>query len=304
MADIFDKQTGGGASADQNSGRLSGFFSAMSFRSEQSETQTLAGYHGEAAGGILGLDYRFSDKTFAGIAGRYAKSNVDLHDNAGTLDANDMNFTLYSTYYPGQDWYLEGTAHYGRGKFDLTRKVDFNLSGLSVHEIADSSTNGSQFGASLGGGTEWVYQDGAVTQLTAGVYYSRSTIDAYTENGANGLNLEVNKQTIDSLQTRLGAQLSKAAGYSWGVLIPQVNFTWINEFMQDGEKIQASFTSDPNNTQFAFTTDKKDPYYFTVSFGVVTVLPGGFTAFAQVERYLFIDNFTQRIWSIGARMEF
>jgi len=304
VAEIFNQQSGGGASADQNSSRLSGFFSAMSYHSEQTETQTLAGYHGEAAGGILGVDYRFSDKTFAGIAGRYAKSNVDLHGNGGTLDADDMNVTLYSTYYPGQDWYLEGTAHYGKGKFDMSRKIDFSLTGLSVSEVADSSTHGNQFGASLGGGSEWVFQDGAVSQLTAGLYYTRSTIDAYTEAGANGLNLQINKQSIESLQARLGAQLSKAVSYSWGVIIPQFNFTWINEFMQDGEKIQASFVSDPTNTQFAFTTDKKDPSYFTMSFGAVAVWPGGFTAFLQAERYFLIDNFSQRVWSLGARMEF
>jgi uncharacterized protein YhjY with autotransporter beta-barrel domain len=306
VAKVFDEpQTGGGASADNNNnGRLSGFVSAMSYRSEQAETQTLASYHGEAAGGVMGLDYRFSDKTFAGIAGRYSKSNVDLHGNAGTLDADDMNLTFYSTYYPGQDWYLEGTVHYGKGKYDLTRRIDFNLSGLSVNETAASSTNGSQFGASFGGGSEWVFKDGAVSQLTAGLYYARSTIDAYTENGTNGVNLEINKQTIDSLQTRIGAQLNKAVGYSWGELIPQLNLTWIHEFMQDGEKIQASFASDPTNTQFAFTTDNKYPDYFTISLGVVAVWPGGFTAFIQTENYMLMDNFSQRIWSIGARMEF
>jgi uncharacterized protein YhjY with autotransporter beta-barrel domain len=264
----------------------------------------LAGYQGESTGGVLGIDYRFSDKTFAGIAGRYAKSNIDLQGNGGNLDANDMNITLYSTYYPGQNWYLEGTAHYGKAKFALTRKIDFALSSLSFNEIADSETDGSQFGASLGGGTEWVFNDGAASQLTAGVYYTRNTIDAYTETGANGLNLEINEQSIDSLRTHFGVQLSKSASYSWGVLIPQINLTWIYEFIKDGEKIQASFASDPTNTQFAFTTDKKDPSYYTASIGVVTVLPGGFSAYAQVERYLQIDSFSQRNWSIGARMEF
>lgn len=304
VAELFDQQTGGGASADQNNSRLSGFVSAMSFHSEQQETQTLAGFHSESASGVLGLDYRFSDKVFAGIAGRYASSNVDLHGNGGTLDADDINTTLYSTYYPGQDWYLEGTMHYGKGKFDLTRKIDFTLPGLSVAELASSSTKGHQFGASLGGGTEWVFKDGAVSQLTGGVYYTRSNIDAYTETGANGLNLEINKQSINSLQARFGAQLSKAASYSWGVVIPQFNFTWVNEFLRDGEKIQASFVSDPTNTQFAFTTDKKDPTYFIVSLGAVAVFPGGFTAYIQGERYLMVDNFSQRIWSVGARMEF
>lgn len=303
IAEIFDNLTGGGASADQQS-RLSGFLTAMSMRSDQLETQTLAGYHGESNSGVLGLDYRFSDKTVTGIAGRYAESEVGLNGNVGSLDAEDVNLTLYSTYYPSQEWYLEGTAHYGQGQFDLTREIEFSLGGTPVDETASSETDGSQFGISLGGGYEWYVKNGAVAQLTGNLHYKQTTIAAYEETGANGLNLAIDEQTIDSLQTRLGAQLSKAASYSWGVVLPQVNLTWVYEFMQDGEKVQASFVSDPTDTNFAFTTDEKDPSYFIVSLGVVTVLPGGFTAFLQGERYLQIDNYEQKVWSMGARWEF
>lgn len=305
IAQLFDNQTGGGASADQVGSRLSGFFSAMSIHSEQAETQTLASYHGKSAAGVLGIDYRFTDKLFAGIAGRYAQSDIDLHGGSGSLTADDMNITLYSTYYRGKDWYLEGTAHYGHGKFDLTREINFTLPGPPpFSETAQSSTDGNQFGISLGGGTEWMHKGGAVTQVMANLYYNRSKLDAYTETGANGLNLDINEQTIDSLQSHIGAQLSKSASYSWGVIIPQINFTWVYEFLQDGENMQASFAADPTNTQFAFTSDEKDPSYFMASLGAVTVLPGGFTAYVQVERYLQVDNYEQRIWSLGARMEF
>jgi uncharacterized protein with beta-barrel porin domain len=303
IAQVFDQATGGGASADQYS-RLSAFVTAMAINSEQHETQTLSGFHGNSTSGVLGVDYRFSDKTFAGIAGRYSKSEIDLNRNAGSMDADDFNATLYSTYFGGQDWYIESTAHYGQGKFDLTRQIEFTLPGVTTDETSTSSTDGSQYGLSLGGGYEWVFKDGAVTELSGGMYYRQTKIDAYSETGAGGLNLRINEQSIDSLQFRLGTQLSKAASFSWGVLLPQINLNWVYEFMQDGEKVQASFISDPTNTNFAFTTDEKDPSYFTIGLGLVSVFPGGFTIYAQGESYLQLDNYSQRVWSLGARWEF
>jgi uncharacterized protein with beta-barrel porin domain len=303
IAEVFDHATGGGASADKYS-RLSGFVTAMAYNSEQKETQTLSGFHGDSASAVLGMDYRFNDKTFAGVAGRYSQSKIDLNQNAGSMDADDVNLTLYSTYYPGQDWYIEGTAHYGQGKFDLTREIDFTLPGVTTDETATSSTDGNQYGLSVGGGYEWVFQDGAVSEVLGGLYYRQTKIDAYSETGAGGLNLRLNEQDIDSLQFRLGTQLSKAASFSWGVLLPQINLNWVYEFMQDGEKIQARFISDPTNTNFAFTTDDKDPSYFTIALGLVSVFPGGFTAFIQGESYLQLDNYSQRVWSLGARWEF
>ena len=305
IAEVFDQATGGGASADKYS-RLSGFLTAMAYNSEQKETQTLAGFHGNSISAVLGLDYRFTDKIFAGIAGRYSQSEVDLNQNVGTMDADDVNLTLYSTYYPGQDWYVEGTVHYGQGKFDLTREIEFTLPtpANTIDETANSSTDGNQYGVSVGGGYEWVFQDGAVSEISGGLHYRQTTIDAYSETGAGGLNLHLTEQNIDSLQFRLGTQLSKAASYSWGVLLPQINLNWVYEFMQDGEKIQARFVSDPTNTNFAFTTDDKDPSYFTIALGLVSVFPGGFTAYIQGESFLQLDNYSQRVWSLGARWEF
>jgi len=71
-----------------------------------------------------------------------------------------------------------------------------------------------------------------------------------------------------------------------------------------GEDINATFVSDPFNTQFVFTTEKRDTSYFTTAIGVVTLLPGGFTAYLQNETYLQMDNYKQSVWSLGARMEF
>lgn len=301
----LQNDTGGGASADQQAGsRLSGFATALYTSTEQTETTTLAGFKGKTYGAVFGADYRFADNAFAGGALRYAQSDFDLSGNGGSLDASDLNLTLYGTYYPLSQWNLDWTLHYGQGNFDLSRRIDFTVGTLTVNEIADSSTNGSQYGISVGSGYEWVFKGGALAQLNATFRYNQAKTDTYNETSAGGYNLRVEGQSVDTLLGKFGAQGSKAFSFKWGVLIPQINVDYIHEFIDDGEDINATFVSDPFNTQFVFTTEKRDTSYFTTAIGVVTLLPGGFTAYMQYETYLQMENYKQSVWSLGARMEF
>jgi uncharacterized protein YhjY with autotransporter beta-barrel domain len=301
----LQNDTGGGASADPQQGsRLSGFATALYTSTEQTETTTLAGFKGKTYGAVFGADYRFLDNAFAGAALRYAQSDFDLSANGGSLDASDLNLTFYGTYYPLTQWYLDWTLHYGQGQFDLSRRIDFTVGSLTVNEVADSSTDGSQYGASVGTGYEWVLKGGALAQINATFRYNQAKSDTYNETSAGGYNLRVEGQSVDTMLGKLGAQGSKAFGFKWGVLIPQINVNYIYEFIDDGEDINATFVSDPFNTQFVFTTEKRDTSYFTTAIGVVTLLPGGFTAYLQYDTYLQMDNYKQSVWSLGARMEF
>jgi uncharacterized protein YhjY with autotransporter beta-barrel domain len=301
----LQNDTGGGASSDpQPSSRFSGFATALYTSTEQTETTTLAGFKGKTYGAVFGADYRFADSAFAGAALRYAQSDFDLSANGGTLDASDLNLTLYGTYYPLSQWNLDWTLHYGQGNFDLSRRIDFTVGTLTVNEIADSSTDGNQYGVSVGSGYEWVFKGGALAQLNATFRYNQAKTDTYNETSAGGYNLRVEGQSIETMLGKFGAQGSKAFSFKWGVLIPQVNVNYIHEFIDDGEDINATFVSDPFNTQFVFTTEKRDTSYFTTAIGVVTLLPGGFTAYMQYETYLQMENYKQSVWSLGARMEF
>ena len=124
----LQNDTGGGASADPQLGsRLSGFATALYTSTEQTETQTLAGFDGKTYGLVLGADYRFTDTMFSGLALRYAQSDFDLSGNGGSLEADDINLTLYGTYYPITAWYLDWTLHYGQGQFDLSRRIKLSL---------------------------------------------------------------------------------------------------------------------------------------------------------------------------------
>src|SRR4030095_3026638 len=76
-------------------------------------------------------------------------------------------------------------------------------------------------------------------------------INGYTESGADGLNLKINKQNTESLLSVLGTRLSYAVSMPFGVLVPQIRGEWRHELLNDQRSIRAQFVNDPLNTIFA-----------------------------------------------------
>jgi len=304
VADLFNLASGGAAGADEQGSRLSGFVTGIYTRSKQTETSTLAGFKGDTAGLVVGVDYRFEDNLFAGVAARLASSDVTLDDNAGSLDAFDTNITFYATTYTAENMYVDGTIYYGRGNFDLERDLNFALGSVIVKERAKGDTVGNQIGASVGLGYDLVVGNSFVTQFSGQLRYSSAKIKGYQESNATGLNLNISKQEIDTTNSRLGVSLSNAFSFSWGVIAPQLDAFWIHEFVTDGDQVTANFVADPFDTKFTFTSEDRDSDYFTASLGAVLLVPGGFTAFLQYEAYIDYANYDQSMVSLGARMEF
>jgi len=304
VASTLNSATGGGASADATGGKLSGFVTLDSINSQQDENKWVAGFKGDLIGILAGADYRFQDTLFGGLALRYANSNIDIIKNGGTAKVNDWDAILYGTYFASQRWNLDMAAHYGMGKFNLDRNINFALPGLLYNEVSNSTTDAKRYGVKLGSGYEWVLGSGWTTQALADVSFNRFKIDSYTESGSVGFNLKIKEQTIDSLKLNLGAQLNKAFSFSWGVLMPQLNFAWVNEYITDGQKIQAGFVSDPTNTQFRYTTNHKPDKFTIGSLGLSSVFPGGMTAFVNYSKYFNYKYYNQYTVSLGVRMEF
>jgi len=133
--------------------------------------------------------------------------------------------------------------------------------------------------------------------------YTRTDIDAFIETGAQGFNLQVGRQSIESLSTKANMQINKAISTSYGVIIPEVSASWTHQFITEGEDIITTFDIDPNNP-FSYTTDKIESDFFTLSLATSVVLPHGIMGFIQYETLIGIDGYTINAFNIGARIEF
>ncbi len=281
-----------------------GWFASGNFTSaKQARTNTEMGFDSDVQGIGGGVDYRFMDQLFAGVALNLAQSDADLNNNVGSLDGDSFNITLYGTYYVKDQWHIEGTFHVGQGKYDLERRIQFTVGSTTVSGIASSSTDANQFGFSVGGG--YAFQLPKVLQGTAlaGLSYSRANIDGFTESGAGGLSLSVSGQSIDRLTLNFGGQITRPISVNWGVVSPLVSLFLLYEVENDGERIRAGFVNDPAGTRFSFDIQDRDNFYVDFAVGASVTFARGISGFAQIKTLQLLDNFDETSLNFGFRME-
>ncbi len=250
------------------------------------------------------MDYRFSNNIFAGIALKTLSGDIGLDNNTGSIDISDNSFSIYASYYSSQNIYFQSSFTYGQSTFDISRKIDFTLNNIDYNETAISNPDGNGMSFSFSSGYEHYFSGTGVSAVTdIGLSYAKNDIDAFTESAAEGFNLNVNEQAIESLTSKVGFQISKAVSTSFGVFLPEFSAAWKHEFKTDGEEVNAAFSIDPQNA-FSFTTDERVSDFFLLSVAASVVLPHGVMGFIQYESLLGIDNYAKNTLNIGARIEF
>ncbi len=304
---LSDRQRGGGAGdvlGLEDSGQLSGFISGNLTFAEQTETSTIAGFDADAISLVAGADYRFNDRSFAGVAIGFVNNDVDLADNGGAVDGDGLSLTFYGSYSPAQNWFIDATAYLGSGNYDLVRRINYTVNNTATDETAKSSTDSDQTGLSVSASYEYLLKNGMSMEFLGLLNYSSSDIDGYTESNAGGLNLRVEGQTIDSLALSLSAQLQKSFSLARSVITPQATISLINELENDGQDVAASFVSDPAGARFAYRTPDRDGNYITIAVGAAMTYEGGAASFVQLETLQLLDDYDQFTITAGYRREF
>lgn len=300
-------QTGGGASADQNfGGPLGTFVNGVGSFGSKSSTDRAVGFDFHSVGATAGVDYRFTDRLVAGLAFSYLRTDADITFGLGQVDSNSYGVSLYGTYYAGPA-YIDVLGGFTWYDYDTTRRIVYGPGpggpSTAVDRTAKGATNGRQYAFNVGAGYEFRHQ--ALTATPYGrVELLHLDVDGYTESGANGLDLQVKTQTVESLLMVLGGRLAYALSTPLGVLLPQVRGEWRHEALNDGRAIKAQFANDPFNTVFSIPTDKPDRDYFAVGAGVSSVFTKGVAAFLDFETLLGLQGVTNHNVTVGVRVEF
>ena len=99
-----------------------------------------------------------------------------------------------------------------------------------------------------------------------GAQYTYAGIGAFTESGADSLDLSLSQQNANSFRTHLGARLA----YNWEicentVLIPEVRGFWMHEFMNNPATITSALDGGAGPS---FDYETETPYRDSVFGGV------------------------------------
>jgi len=301
FSDSWLEQPTQGGNAGDGSSKLGVFVNGNFSTGDRDSTELQTGYDLDSIGITAGLDYRFTPELVLGFAIGLTDTETDFDNNEGSQDIEGLNYTLYGTYSLG-DLYLDASISAGQQDYDSTRLVAY--ADGTVNTTPRASTEGDLLNGYIALGYNL-----PVDQLQVSAYgqlhYVDIEIDGFEETGGNdpSINMAVEDQSVDSLQTVIGAQLAKNLSTDWGVIVPYAKLDWHHEFEDDSRTTVFQYVFDPFNTNYTLNTDEPDSDYFVAGLGTNLVFDGG-QVFVDYQTPLGLKDVTNHAFTIGAKLDF
>ncbi len=249
-----------------------------------------------------GIDYRFNSKGVVGIAIGHSNFDSDVSINAST-SSTATTYSAYGSYNINDNFYIDARLSYGSPDFEQSRAVDFILGGATTDLRVNGSTQGTQDSYIISTGYQFNSKNGWLFTPSMSYEYNKTTVDAFVETGAPAFNVGFSEQNFKTNRTTVGIQASKAISLSKGVLIPSVNYSFINE-SQNSEVVLMRISGMPAGEFFESPVNFNDDSYSTARIGLTFVAAHGKQAYIQYSKVFGWQGFDRNTIALGARFEF
>jgi autotransporter-associated beta strand protein len=227
---------------------------------DQGTRKGIQGYKAWNAGTAIGVDRLFSDTLTLGVSGGYAYGDVDSDVNNANTYINSAQGTIYAGY---QDqnipYFIDAVGSFAWNWYNGKRDISVG----AINRTANADYDGQQYGVYLDGG--YKFKLGKNLELTplASIQWNRLSLVGYTETDAGSMNLSVNRQSYDILQSGLGARVASQVKYKWGNFTPEVHVKWLYDFIGDDMAVTSTYTGGGGS----FTSNGAKPAKSSVNLG-------------------------------------
>ena len=207
---------------------------------DQGTRDGIVGYNAWNTGTAVGLDHLLTDNLTVGASLGYAYGNIHSDENSATTYSNSAEATLYAAYQgTNHPYFIDAAGTFANNWYDGQRSISIDN---TINRIADSQYQGQQSGVYLDGGYKFDVGHDIVLTPLASLQWTHLTLGSYTETDAGDLNLMVNRQSYDILESGLGASISTREKYNWGNLTPEFHAKWLYDFINDNMEVTSAFT--------------------------------------------------------------
>lgn len=191
---------------------------------KQDDRNNMSGYETDAVGLMLGYDMHLDNNTLVGLAGGYTSTSIDGNKSAAETRVNSYQATGYFEYAP-KPWFVQAALTAGLDKYDSKRFISFP----GINRKVDSDYSGQQYTGLVAVGTHFYLDETTITPL-ASLQASHISVDSYNEKGGGDVNLLVDSQDYDFVQSSLGAKVERVIQTSNGAVSPEVHARWLHDF--------------------------------------------------------------------------
>jgi uncharacterized protein with beta-barrel porin domain len=200
------------------------------------------GFDFNAYGTTLGYDRYLGRNLTAGASLGYANAKVYFDDDRGAGLAESITGSLYGRY-SAERLHIDTAFYYGRQSYEN----NWNIVVGSVRRTAESNHGSNALLAYLGGGLAlgrlpWTIEPQAALQ------YMYLNEEAFSEEGARSVSLNVRERSTRSLISDLGLLLGLALDIGRRNLVSELYAAWRHDFTASGGTITASFADAPNTS--------------------------------------------------------
>jgi uncharacterized protein with beta-barrel porin domain len=202
----------------------------------QGDIDNMSGYQSDAAGLMLAYDIPLNSETRVGLGGGYATTSIDGNNSSGNTKIDSYQFTGYLSHTPGP-WFVKSALTIGSDRYDSSRPIEFQ----GVNRTAKADYRGQQYTGIVAAGRHFVFDTSTVVTPLASLQASRIHVGSYTEGGAGDLNLNVNSQDYNFVQSGLGVKVERVIQSANGTYSPEVHFKWLHEFTSTTPAQNAAF---------------------------------------------------------------
>jgi fibronectin-binding autotransporter adhesin len=190
-----------------------------------------------------------------------------------------------------------GSLGYTLNLYNLDRNIAFG----AVNRVASGSPNGNQLNLSLESGYDFRVAGVTVTPA-ATLFYSQVWVGGFSESGAGSLNLHVDSQSANSVQTGVGLRLSRPFQSGQTLVLPQLYAFYQHEFANDSRGLDARLAQ--AGSTFAFQTDSPSRNFAVLGSGLALGLRKNLTLQANYNAEVGRGGYTPMMVSAGLRYEF
>ncbi|NCF23331.1 MAG: autotransporter domain-containing protein [Gammaproteobacteria bacterium] len=345
--------SGGGAAADSAASPFGpwGWFVRGTYTSGERDPTEAAGFAGQENGFdytqygfTVGIDRRNGNEVW-GFALGYNSYEVDMQNAAipgidtpvvegGKIETDSVNGTFFYDLSSQNDVYFSLLAGYGTQSFDMARNFIYfsnntdqaNTGVVDQQRFMSAAPDGDSLSAALTLGRAF-YRGSVVFDPYIGLTYDRVTIDRFAEvdsgNGAtgpDGMQLAFDEQTIDSVRSRVGIQLSNNFNTSFGSIRPMFSAEWFHEFEDKPRVIRAKYALEDALAEegvadfstgfgdcvscFDLVSEAPETDYFVVGLGIGATTQRGFQSFLMLEGLLGHSYLSAYALTVGLRGQF
>jgi outer membrane autotransporter protein len=235
-----------------------------------------AGFESDTWNLTGGVDYRFTDRFFAGVALGYSNLEVDYSADQGSLEVDATSLHVYSGYSLPNGFSFDGSVSAMRSDYSQRRAIEIfelNETGTGFvslgRDIAKGDTTVNQYGANFGV-TYTIMRDTWTIAPQAQFSVLRTTYDAFRETGPSEFNLRYDERSNNSRSLSIGSHFDRTFATSVGAFRPYLRAFY---FADSGSSpdLLARFAlgdEDGSSTPLSISMQEPDRRYGTAEIGL------------------------------------